>query len=567
MFPEIPEDRSGLSAAELRGHIRELRAFIRERVSTVYTSADERREARADIERAKALAAEIAAELADVEANAADADEFSEEGDPVEPDEGDEGEGEDDAGEASDAGTSTVIVETNSGASTSGTPAQVNTGLSVVPTGNTVEVPQRPRPDLVLARDGVDGYDAGEPFRSWGDVGAALTDRWGRISPTTNEKFHVAQIPSAYPPERQLSSDAIHNLRILQNLEFGLGLPGREDTEETAALCAPLTPYYGMACENTLRRPVAASLPGFQAPRGGVSIMPSPSLSDVSNAGIWTHEDDDDDEATKPCDEIVCGTPEDFVMYAVYWCLTIKNWHLLTFPELVEAFLNRGLALRARVAERQLLEGMAAGVPQMTVQPTAYSSSTQILTQILTYLAFLREQQRWDTEPMVGWAHRWLLAALQVDQARRRRTDGAFVVPSEAAINAQFASVGVDMTWTLDVPSWMTGPPNLSTLANPSAGLLGSLNQFGSEAEILIAPRGKFAMIDRAQLSIGVTGNNYYRDTAMIERNQVRFFVENYEGIVDTTSCPAHILNFTGLCHTGVQIDDLAIDCDLSAAA
>jgi hypothetical protein len=296
--------------------------------------------------------------------------------------------------------------------------------------------------------------------------------------------------------------------------------------------------------------------------------MPSPTLADVDQAGIWTHEDDDADPfVTKPCDTIVCGTPEDFVMYAVYWCLTVKNWHLLTYPELVEAFLNRGLALRARVAERQLLEGLAAGVPTITVPPTGYSSTSTILTQVLTYINLYREEQRWDSIPFKGWAHRWLLAALQLDQMRRRRTDGMIVVPSEAQINGAFADVGVDMTWSLDTASWMTPPPILASGGNMSTGLLGTLGQFGGSAEILLAPVGKYAMIDRAQIGIGVTGSNYYRGTPEIERNEVRFFVENYEGVVDTTSCPAHLLEFSGLCHTGVQIDDVDIVCATLLAA
>jgi hypothetical protein len=427
------------------------------------------------------------------------------------------------------------------------------------------------RPDRIVARDGVPEFGPGHVFSDWGEVGQALINRWGTLSSNSESKFTVAQISGEYPAERQLSeTDVLHNMRVLGNLAFNTWGGGPRN-ELTATICAPLTPYYGMACENTLRRPVAASLPGFQAPRGGVSIMPSPTLADVDQAGIWTHEDDDadlDQEANrKPCDTITCGTPEDFVMYAVYWCLTVKNWHLLTYPELVEAFLNRGLALRARVAERQLLEGLAAGVPTITVPATAYSSSVHILTQILTYIDLYREEQRWDSIPFKGWAHRWLLSALRLDQARRRRTDGRIVIPSEAEINAQFASVGVDMTWSLDAASWMTPPAILASGGNMSTGLLGTLGQFDTTAEILLAPVGKYAMIDRAQVGIGVTGNNYYRGTPELERNEVRFFVENYEGVVDTTSCPAHLLEFSDLCHSGVQIDDVAIDCDLQEAA
>ena len=566
MFPTIPEDRSGLTSTELRALVRELRDIARaERARS--TDADLTEEARtaskAKAKAAVALAGDIKLEAeqreADEELDAAletnddDAEPTVASDDPPvpDPDDPDEPAVPDPVEPASDTTpVLAAVVPVPTGLSTGAQPAVVREGI---------------RPDRILARDGVEGLDAGQPFESWTQVGQAMLDRWKDISPTTDVKHHIATIEGDYPAERKLSeTDAIHNMRLLENIGFARGVA----RELTAALCAPLTPYYGMACENTLRRPVAASLPGFQAPRGGVSIMPSPSLADVTEAGIWTHEDDDADPLVpKPCDEIVCGTPEDFIMYAVYWCLTVKNWHLLTFPELVEAFLNRGLALRARVAERQLLEGLVAGVATITVPALGYGSTVSVMTQVLTYLSLLREEQRFDSEPMVAWGHRWFLDALRIDQSRRRQDGQGWRPATEAEINADFSSIGVDVTWALDTASWMTPPPHLATGGNMSTGLLGTLGQLPSTAELLIAPRGKFAMIDRAAVSIGVTGNNYYTDTTQQSANRVRFFVENYEGVVDTTSCPAHLLEFSGLCHTGVQIADVEIDCDGTAPA
>ena len=79
---------------------------------------------------------------------------------------------------------------------------------------------------------------------------------------------------------------------------------------------------------------------------------------------------------------------------------------------------------------------------------------------------------------------------------------------------------------------------------------------------MILAPAGKFGVMDRGELSIGVTGNNLYRDNASNASNQFTFFFENFEGLVDTDSCPAYQLEIPGLCHNGVQIADLAIACD-----
>jgi len=546
MFPTIPEDRSGLSVAELRGLVRELRTYGREQ--NALRTAEGRENAQRALDLSAVLSDEAQTIVADEQRSAA----LSEDGDPVEP------EPEPEPVVEPEPAPEPVEVDVTV-PQASATPVAVPAGLST--NAEPTAAPQVI--DVIRARDGIGGRAPGETFDGWTDVAEALVARAGTINPATDQRHEVAYIDAQYPAERQLSTDPLHNMRLLQNLGF-------EGPELTAALCAPLTPYYGMSCENTLRRPVAASLPGFQAPRGGVSIMPSPSLSDVSQAGIWTHEDDDADldevENQKPCDVIECGTPEDFIMYAVYWCLRIKRWTALTFPELIEAYLNRGLASRARVAERQLLDGMGAGVPTIDTPELGYGSAVRITTQLLNYFSLYREQQRWDNEPFNGWAHRYLLDALRIDQSRRRR-DGSWQIASEAEVNARFADVGINMTWTLDAATWMTSVPALTTAQSPSTSALGSLSPLPSEAEILVAPVGKFAMIDRAQVGVGVTGNNLYADNTSLARNEFTFFVESYEGIVDTTSCPAHILHFEDLCHNGQQIADIEMDCDGSAAA
>jgi hypothetical protein len=565
MFPNIPEDRSTLTSAELRTLARELRAYARQ------IRADKPEGYKADSKRAADLANTLMAEAAEQDDEAAlDAD-LSETNDPVDPpvdpvDDPVDPPVEPNPDDEAAAPVAELVTVGTSGTNTTTSTPVVYTTTS---TGAQAAEPQRLQPDILIARDGVNGLSAGDHFSDWEQLAHALFERAGVINPVTDVRHEVAMIPGRYTAERQLhETDVMHNMRLLQNIGWDR-LPARSD-ELTAALCAPLTPYYGLACENTLRRPVAASLPGFQAPRGGVTIMSSPSLSDVSNAGIWTHEDDDADldqvENQKPCDEITCGTPEDFIMYAVFWCLRIKNWTALTYPELVAAFLNRGLASRARLAERQLLEGMAAGVPTITARELGYGSTVSILTQMLEYLAHRRELERWDTEEMNGWAHRWVLTALRIDQARRRR-DGAWTLASEAEINSKFMDAGFNMTWFIDNPSWSTGPGAMTSGADFSAGILGTLNALPNEADILVAPVGKYAMIDRAQIQVGITGNSLYRDNTSLARNEFTFFVENYEGIVDTNSCPAHIINFPGLCHNGQQIDEVALDCAGELAA
>jgi hypothetical protein len=238
----------------------------------------------------------------------------------------------------------------------------------------------------------------------------------------------------------------------------------------------------------------------------------------------------------------------------------------MTFPELVAAYLNRGTANYVRLAETQLLDAMGAAVPDLNVPATAYGASTHVATSLLTYLAKYREQERWDNGPMHMWAPRWLRVAMQLDLARRRRSDGSWRLATEAEVDGVFRDAGFSVTWFLDTPSWGVGPGALATGANASTNLAGTLSQLPTSVSVLVAPVGKFAMIDRGNLSFGVQGQNWFRDIQSLKRNDVTYFVESAEGVVDTSSCGGNVVNFTGLCYSGVQIDDLAIDCDLSAA-
>ena len=397
--------------------------------------------------------------------------------------------------------------------------------------------------EMVRAYDNVAGATEDGGFESWTALTSALLEKAGRIRANSNEQFQVAGIKAKYPQDRVLGEN------------FALNLAKFEPDEIQAALCAPATPYYGLACANVLRRPVFNSLPQFQAPRMKVSIPESPSLSDITTGyGQWTAAMDADSDSVKSaCQTIACGTPTEYVMYGVYRCLTIKNMLAMSYPELVEAYLNRLGAAHARLAEQLLLNAMASGCVEIDAPALGYGGSVSIVTTILNYLALYQETERWDVPGMHIWLPRWVQWAMKMDLARRRRTDGGFTVPSDSQIDAMFREVGVtQITWYMDQPSYAVAIPAVASASN--------LNLLPASVQILIAPAGKFAIMDRGELAIGVRGNNIYRDNQSNSRNEFTMFFENFEGIVNTTSCPAHILDIPA-CWSGVQIDDIVINC------
>lgn len=547
MFPEIPQDWKNLSATELR----ELAAEIKAAVAALGADADaETRElALAAVEARK----ELLAEAKSKEAFAAAQGELSDEEEEVveEADEtGDDLADDDDSDDADEDDTADDADEDDLAAKTPVRKSGTSNDLGAAPSSE----PATPalRPDKILARGGVSGRKGGEQFSDWGDLARTLLEVGQSTSPTSTVKHQVAYVEGNFTEAQQLGPSMVDNLR-------------RFDTEElTAAFCAPATPIYDLACWNTDRRPVRASLPQFRPDaRGSVSIFPSPSLSDITDqspagTGIWTTDDDDSiattDPSAKECAVISCGSPTVYSLYGVWRCLTIQNLLAMTFPELVEAWLNRLAAAHARLAETQLLEAMGTEAVAVTGETLGYGAATSVTTQLLETLALHQEQERWDGDTMEGWMPRWVLSAMKIDLMRRRSTSGRPSMPTDAEVVQMFRNVGVNPHFFIDTPTWAASVPAVQ--------VGGTKQNLPDTIDILLAPRGKFGVMDRGQLNIGVTGNNIYRDNASNASNQFTMFFENFEGVVNTDSCPAYLLELPNLCYSGVQIADLAIDCD-----
>lgn len=553
MWPQVPEINQSLSAADATRLAREIKALAvtklragvtgeeRQEVDSFLAKADELKahaaaqalaeavqadldaeaaaeQAAADAAAAEALAAEQAAEAAAAEAAAqAAADQAAAE-----------------AAEAELAASKGKTVPTTFGAPSVTPPAPAP--------GEAPKTVLRTVPEYLFATSGVQGKSPGEAFQSWAEVAAAASERGKSLNPSTSERFEIARIRGNYSEDRRLGDDPMLNF-------------AKFDREElTAALCAPATVNYDLACANDLSRPVKASLPGYAAPRGKVTVMSSPSMSDIDTGyGQWTAADDADINAVKDeCATIACTTPTTFEMYGVYKCLTVKNMLAMTYPELVEAYLNRLGAQHARLAEELMLNAMATGCDTLAAPRLGYGASVTITSTILNYLALYQEQERWtiSTEHK-AWLPRWIMWGMKMDIMRRRRVDGGFSVPSDGEINRMFHDVGVSPTWFMDTPTYAvaTSGPGTNTL-----------NLLPQSVQVMIAPPTKFAAIDRGELAIGVTGNNIYRDNESNRRNQFTYFFENFEGVVDTDSCPAHILDIP-VCWNGAQIDDIVINC------
>lgn len=419
---------------------------------------------------------------------------------------------------------------------------------------------------LQVATDMVSGFEVGSNFESLIDVGRALASRWDDVKHRDqNERFTVATVKASIPEDRRLVEGDVHG-----NVEKMGGYTFLDDMlvnpDLAATICAPREPLYDLACQSSTARPVAGSLAGYGAPRGGVSVYPSPRLSDVDitnkGVGIWTRDDDADADAVKACTVIPCATPEDYDIYGIWRCLTIKNMNAMTFPELIAAFLNRLGALQAQLAETTLLNAMAASVNTIDVHAETkdVGASIAALETVLRTITFYKEQERYGDVRFKGWAHRHVRDMLIADVLLQRRTDNTSLSARMGAardVDAAFADLGVDMTWTMDRQT--SAPHVWPTMTALSNG--GAIPEWPSTIKMLISPVGNFKRLDGGNLNIGVTPNNIYRDNNSNAANQFTMFWESFEGLVDFGCRNLH-LNMTDVCVGGTQVADVVSECD-----
>lgn len=555
MFPTIPENLNSLSAAEARtlaGELRVAAEAVRnnpdstpEEVDLAIKAVAARKEILAFAANKEAL---VSAELSeDEEAEPAAADDEA-------ADDTDDGDDASDADDADDAGehADTSDKELSAKSKLPAKKVRTTTGVS---TEASTDGAGRFTPDKLIATDAVPGVSAGSPFESWRDLAESLVEVGSSLNPSSSQQFTVAKVPGNFGEGQLLGPNMLDNLRMFE-------------PEIMAEMCAPAEPQYDLACWNTDRRPVRGSMRAYKPDaRGAVSIYPSPSLADITDQdvgfGVWTKEDDQSlattDPSSKECAVIECAEPATYRLYGVWRCLTVQNLLAMTFPELVEAYLNRLAAAHSRLAETRLLEAMGTSATPVSQSDLGYGSTVSITSTVLNMLALHQEEERWDLGEADAWLPRWVRYAMKMDIIRRRSTNGGMIsVPSDAQIDNMFRDVGVEPHFFIDTPTWAEAVPAVQTG--------GVLNLLPSTIDMVIAPRGKFAVMDRGELSIGVTGNNIYRDNASNSKNQFTMFFENFESLVDTNSCPAYLLTIEDLCHNGIQIADEVMACDGGSA-
>lgn len=541
-WPQIPESFEGMDSAALRALIDSIHAARAANLPNL-TAEDE-----AEYDRFTNLERRLRTLAVDAEASEREAAErerqaqASTDPDPVDPDPEDPPADPDDDPADPDAsgGGGQQLAVVGAGAA--------QTSMS---TGAT-RVVERDRRAARWVSTGIahDGPARGSNFGSNLELAEAIMSMNSVVEAGSDVKHHLGKIYANHEPQYVL--DENKPWTTIQNL-----LDGTPEEIE-AAWCPPATPIYDLACENSTRRPVLTGLPGFRTPeRGAFTVLASPTLASITTGhGQWTSSDDANPSATKTCQTVSCVTSSTYEIYGIYRCLTVKNFMNALFPELVAAYLNRLQAASAREAEILMLEAMSTGSTSISAPALGYNGTVTLQSTILTYLGLYMDIERWDAPMMDAWMPRWVQWAIKTDLIRRRNDSGRpQPVPSDAEVDSLFTSAGVQPHWFMDRPSWAVAFSGTNSILGG-----GVMKYFPSFVDILVHKRGKFATMTR-EISIGVTGNNIYRVSDDLLKNQFTFFVETAEGVINTDSCPAHKIRVPA-CWNGVQIADVAIDCE-----
>jgi len=374
---QIPEDLSALTPDDLSTLISDLKGAIVTALSGEVTVdvADQAEKADALIAQAETIASERAeAEAALSARREALLSKFSEDAD----DEADEPAAEAEGDEADEDAEDAAAEDEQEAVTASAWSPSLGAVAKTAPKDKAPAKPAfRSFQDVPFkAVSSINDVQAGEEFESKAQLAEALISRFETISGGSDSKLAVARLSANWKPEQLLSDDAAENIAKFGGLDvtapsFTQGL--------TAAFCAPTEPLYDIATSSSTARPVKASLATYRPKRGSVSVYPSPTLSDVSDQnvdgstgyGIWTSADDSDNDATKACATIPCSSPTAYEIYGVWRCLKVKNLMAMTFPELVDAILNRLGALHSRLGEVTLLDAMLASANTYTMTATA----------------------------------------------------------------------------------------------------------------------------------------------------------------------------------------------------
>ena len=392
----------------------------------------------------------------------------------------------------------------------------------------------------------------GQTFDNLRDLSAEIIrarEQLMDVAPGFRDRFVVGRVRMDLPEERHLrmGDSAQVNGAKLEMLVDGATDPSRWAAADQAVVasggwCAPLEPIYDYVTVSDAGRPVRAALPTVQADRGGVRVTRGQGIADITEATAITVWDAATDttpgETTKTCLTVACDTITDVQLQAIVRCLGFGNFQSRAFPEWVAGKVRDTLAVHARVAERELLDGIegAAGTLNAT-QGQLWGAARDVLHAVRQAGAGLRSRQRMRPDAVLRWnAPSWLLdmmAADIVSQTASGELDALEVAEGRILGMLRAAHINPSFTWE--------GPTGSTGVWGAQGDGVG-LRNWPTTVEWGLWPEGHFVFLDGGELNLGLV-----RDSTLNDTNDYQLFAETFEQVaalgpealwVTQTLCP-----------------------------
>lgn len=348
-----------------------------------------------------------------------------------------------------------------------------------------VSAPKAEPEVIIAAAADVQGYAAGQTLSTL-DLAKALHAKARTLS---NGSGMVPVASIHLPIEHKLGADVAQNLDVLEQVTAPEALTA-------AGWCAPSQNLYELFSVDAGDGLI--DLPTVQVTRGGLNVPASVDYGDAANAlWTWDEEDQDDEEATKPCLYIPCPEFTDYRLVAEGLCLTAGNLTDRAFPELTRRFVELAINSHLHRLSAAIVNDIAGTATGVTMTAVDSSAAGSILHAIDLQVADYRSQYRMSVNSVLEAVFPlWVKELIRADFAMRNAAGYSNV--TDAMIDDHFAARKVRAQFVHDYQA-------LYSSAAKTA--------FPTTLDFLLYPAGGYVRGDGGTIDLGVVRDSVLNAT------------------------------------------------------
>lgn len=364
-------------------------------------------------------------------------------------------------------------------------------------------------------------------------------------------EHRIAHADFDFPEERRLTGDLERDTEKIKDVivETMVATGGRYSLTASGGLCAPLTPIYSMPNFAVTDEPVWASLPVFQAARGGVNVPTPTTIGDITTAITSISEEEDalgGTWATKSCQGMDCPDYTEVAVNIIAHCREYGNLNARAWPEKIEHENALTMAALSRTSETFVLDrikGLSINVTQAETLG-AYGDLVNALTKAASGIRYRLRMSAGARFNVV--LPEWIANLLAADSAYTQFTR----YDAQATMIGHLESLGFRVVLYKDD---VTG----GTSQGFSDEAAGALDDFPDDVQYAIYPEGQFLGIDMGVLELGIV-----RDSTLNATNDFQVFGERFRNVAMLGPAQGALWVTQGICPSG-EFPDLgtALSC------